>query len=148
MKRLEVGEVGGQGNEVSGSVWAVELEEVRPVWVVVPAPAEFSESLLELGVGPYNLIRREVDKDPGTSPRRGGGARVRWLFLLEGFPGWVADQSSDAVFAEYPHAWHGYYVSSSTCVYDEVIIWLLGREYNSRLKSREEEEKERSSWKP
>ncbi|KAA8543870.1 hypothetical protein F0562_021953 [Nyssa sinensis] len=81
---LEVGEVFRERNEMVGFFGSVELEKVRPVGVVVAGPAELGESLLELGVGSYDVVRREVDQDSGTCARCCGCAWVGWFLMLEG----------------------------------------------------------------
>ncbi|MBA0679042.1 hypothetical protein Goari_010840 [Gossypium aridum] len=60
-------------------------EEVRLGEVVVTGPTEFAQAVLELGIGVDDLVGREVDEDPWSSPGCGGGAGINRVFMLEGF---------------------------------------------------------------
>lgn len=108
MKRLELIEVCRERDEVSRVLRAVELHQVRLAeWVgPVASPADFSESLLEFSIGPDDLVSRKVYQDSGSSSRCGGCTRIGRFHLLEGLSGRVWDESSDAVFVEYPDAGH------------------------------------------
>ena len=68
VKRLEVGKAFRKRNEVSRIIGAMELEQVRPVWVVVTGPTKLLKSLFQLSVRTYYLVRRKVDKDLWTCP--------------------------------------------------------------------------------
>ncbi|MFQ6625238.1 hypothetical protein Gotur_005838, partial [Gossypium turneri] len=59
--------------------------EVRLGEVVVTGPTEFGQAVLELGIGVDDLVGREVDEDPWSSPGCGGGAGINGVFMLEGF---------------------------------------------------------------
>ena len=94
----------------------MELDEVSVGRVaVVASPAEFVESLLEFREGANNLVGRKVDEDSGSSAGCGGCAWIRWLFVLEGFSGWVSDQPGHSILVENPHTRHSHTLFS---VYD------------------------------
>lgn len=115
---LEIGEVFREGDEVGGVIGAVELEELRRrrrlvVWVTITPPTELNQPPLKLDVGSDHLVGRKENKNPGTRAGRGGratraasGTRRRTIPLLEGFPGWVGDQTHDSILVENPHARH------------------------------------------
>lgn len=75
--------------------------------VLVATPAECSEAVLEVGVGADDVVVGQVHQQPGTSSGSRGCSGIGWLFLLERFSGWVADETSDAFFVKYPNTGHG-----------------------------------------